>query len=40
MGGEGWGVEGPEGLIYPSVVVLNPDRSVRELGEVEMGDSD
>ena len=39
MGGEAWGVEGPEGLVYPSVVVLNPDGSVRELGEVEMGDS-
>jgi hypothetical protein len=39
MGGEAWSVEGPEGLVYPSVVVLNPDGSVRELGEVEMLDS-
>jgi hypothetical protein len=29
-------VEGPKGKVYPSIVVLNPDGRVREIGEVEM----
>ncbi|MCX6648062.1 MAG: hypothetical protein NTV61_01555 [Candidatus Bathyarchaeota archaeon] len=29
-------IEGPRGKVYPSVVVLNPDGAVREIGEVEM----
>ncbi|HIH88580.1 TPA: hypothetical protein HA344_05145 [Candidatus Bathyarchaeota archaeon] len=29
-------IEGPKGKVYPSVVVLNPDGKVREIGEVEM----
>jgi hypothetical protein len=27
---------GPKGKVYPSVVVLNPDGAIREIGEVEM----
>jgi hypothetical protein len=27
---------GPRGKIYPSIVVLNPDGAIREIGEVEM----
>lgn len=30
-------IHAPTGDIYPSVVVLNPDGKVREIGEVEMG---
>jgi hypothetical protein len=29
-------INGSKGEVYPSVVVLNPDGSVREIGEVEM----
>jgi hypothetical protein len=29
-------VDGPGGKVYPSVVVLNPDGAIREIGEVEM----
>jgi len=29
-------IKGPKGDIYPSIVVLNPDNRVREIGEVEM----
>ena len=29
-------IEGPKGPIFPSVVVLQPDGSIREIGEVEM----
>ena len=29
-------IEGPRGKLYPSIVVLNPDGAVREIGEVEM----
>jgi hypothetical protein len=29
-------IEGPRGKVYPSVVVLNPDGAIREVGEVEM----
>ena len=29
-------INGPKGEVYPSVIVLNPDGSVREIGEVEM----
>jgi len=31
-----WAFQTPEGELYPSVVVLNGDGSVRECGEVEM----
>jgi len=31
-----YAVEGPKGKVYPSVVVLNPDGAIREIGEVEM----
>ena len=31
-----YAIEGPKGEIYPSVVVLQPDGSIREIGEVEM----
>ncbi len=31
-----WAFETPEGLLAPSVVVLNADGSVRECGEVEL----
>jgi len=29
-------IDGPRGKVYPSIVVLNPDGTVREIGEVEM----
>lgn len=29
-------VDGPGGKVYPSVVVLNPNGAIREIGEVEM----
>jgi hypothetical protein len=29
-------IKGPKGDVYPSIVVLNPDGKVREIGEVEM----
>ena len=29
-------VKTPAGVLYPSVVVLNPDGKIREIGEVEM----
>lgn len=29
-------LEGPNGKVYPSIIVLNPDGEVREIGEVEM----
>jgi hypothetical protein len=32
-----YAVDGPRGKVYPSVVVLNPDGAIREIGEVEMG---
>ncbi len=31
-----YGVSTSTGVIYPSIVVLNPDDSIREIGEVEM----
>jgi hypothetical protein len=31
-----YAVKGPKGTVYPSVVVLNPDGAIREIGEVEM----
>ncbi len=31
-----YAVDGPKGKVYPSVVVLNPDGNIREIGEVEM----
>jgi hypothetical protein len=31
-----YGVSTSAGVIYPSIVVLNPDDSIREIGEVEM----
>lgn len=31
-----YAIEGPRGNVYPSVVVLNPDGAIREVGEVEM----
>jgi hypothetical protein len=30
-------IHGPKGDVYPSVIVLNPDGKIREIGEVEMG---
>ncbi len=29
-------IEGPRGKLYPSIIVLNPDGAIREIGEVEM----
>ena len=29
-------IAGPQGEIYPSIVVLNPNETIREIGEVEM----
>jgi hypothetical protein len=31
-----YAVDGRKGKVYPSVVVLNPDGNIREIGEVEM----
>ena len=31
-----YAIDGPRGKVYPSVVVLNPDGAIREVGEVEM----
>ena len=31
-----YAIDGPKGKVYPSVVVLNPDGNIREIGEVEM----
>jgi hypothetical protein len=32
-----YGVETSMAILYPSIVVLNPDGAIREIGEVEMG---
>ena len=31
-----YAIESPKGEVYPSVVVLQPDGSIREIGEIEM----
>jgi hypothetical protein len=31
-----YAIVGPKGEFYPSLVVLNPDGAIREIGEVEM----
>jgi hypothetical protein len=33
-----WSFDGPDGKVYPSLVVLHGDGSLRELGQVEMED--
>lgn len=33
-----WSFEGPDGRVYPSLVVLHGDGSLREMGQVEMDD--